>query len=401
MFRRHKRPHRGRRLGLALLLLIIAFGGFMYTKPLPALKPVNDLVTVKASSVTLNWPTAPEAAVGAAGYGVLTINGAQTERPIASTAKLITALTVLQRYPLAPSEAGPTLTLSAADIALYSQYQAEDGSVVKVAAGEQISEYQMLEAMLLPSANNIADSLAIWAFGSLPAYTTAANQFVASLGLKNTIVGSDASGFLPGTESTAHDLVLLGENALNSPVLARIVSLKQASLPVAGTVNNVNWLLGTDGIVGIKTGNTDQAGGVFIFGADDQVDASHNVTIIGAIAGSDNLQDALNSAVPLLDSAKQNFVVSNLVTAEEIIGHYNVPWGNAVPAVSAKPVAAVTWLGAPSKPKPSLNIIRGPQKAGTNVGTISIKASGVTGNVVLKQAILSPPWWWRLIRHKL
>lgn len=378
----------------------------MYLRPLPALYPVSNVKALSQAapgSVSLNWPSnAAEAAVGAEGYGVLDTNGSQTMRPTASTAKLITALTVLKKYPLKVGQQGPYITLSSSDVDIYNKYLAEDGSVVPVAAGEQISEYQMLQGMMLPSANNMADSLAIWAFGSLAAYKTAATDELNTLGLSSTQIGSDASGFLPDTESTAHDLVVLGEAAFSNAALADIVGQTQATLPVAGTVYNVNSLLGQDGIVGIKTGNSDQAGGVFIFAAKYSLDSSHSVTIVGAVQGTPDLESALNDAIPLLDSAKNNFSLVRIARAGQVVGHYVVPWASSVNAVAAHDVDEVAWASQPPKPLLGMHAIYAPQKAGATVGKLSSSVSTSNNtSVVLQKAISSPPIWWRLVRHKI
>jgi len=242
------------------------------------------------------------------GSGVLATHGEQAARPTASTAKLITALTVLKKYPLRDGESGPTLTMSRSDIELLVKYTDLDGSEIgKVVVGEKLTEYQMLQAMMLPSANNMADSLAIWAFGSLQAYQEAANNYLAELGLHDTHVGTDASGLDPSTVSTAHDLVLIGEAAMQNPVLAEIAALPNVNgFPLVGTITNVNTLLGHEGIVGIKTGNSDEAGGVFVFAAKQTLPNGQTVTIVGVVQGLPSLADALQATPPLLRSITQN-----------------------------------------------------------------------------------------------
>ena len=332
--------------GLIIILIVLAAAAvFGYSRPLPLINPHNSLKLGAQGVTKLDWPSSGQAAVGAVNYGLLASSGYQTPKPTASIAKLVTALAVLNKYPLGPGQQGPVITLTAADVALYDQYAAEDGSVVTVQAGEQITEYQALEAMMLPSANNMADSLAIWAFGSLSNYGTFANQFVTTLGLKNTHIGSDASGFLPDTTSTATDLVTLGMDVLKTPVLAAITDETQATLPVVGVVNNVNWLLGQDGIIGIKTGNSNQAGGVYLFAADDNVNSSQTVTIVGAVQGLANLQTALDQTVTLLTSVKQNFTLSTLVKAGQVVGYYQTPWKDIIPATAKNDLSAVIWKG--------------------------------------------------------
>ncbi|HET7630370.1 MAG TPA: serine hydrolase, partial [Candidatus Saccharimonadales bacterium] len=170
-------------------------------------------------TVTPDWPDYGQAAFGAVGYGVLASH--QSDQPLAtaSIAKIITALAVLQKRPLAADASGPTLTMTQRDVDLFQSYLHRHGSVIAVRAGQKLSQRQALEAMLLRSANNMADTLAIWTFGSLQAYQTYANRYVAELGLTDTHVGLDASGFDPTTTSTASDLVKLGEIALRQATL--------------------------------------------------------------------------------------------------------------------------------------------------------------------------------------
>ncbi len=95
-----------------------------------------------------------------------------------------------------------------------------------------------------------------------------------------------------------------------NPVIADIVSQKSATIPVAGTINNVNWLLGTDGINGIKTGNTDQAGGCFLFSAKHTIDG-HDITLIGAIVSAPDLMASVNDSKPLIAAIDKGFFNRN------------------------------------------------------------------------------------------
>lgn len=108
--------------------------------------------------------------------------------PVASLAKVITALAVLQQRPLQVGEQGPTINLTEKDVAIYSDYIRKNGTVTYVEPGEQITQYQALQAILMVSANNLSDSLVIQAFGSMEAYVAYANQMLKNLGLTKTTV---------------------------------------------------------------------------------------------------------------------------------------------------------------------------------------------------------------------
>src|SRR5581483_4051523 len=307
---------RRRRIAYSLVVAILLLGIANYARPLPSIAADPATVSGNIGTVSLDWPAdGASAAVGAEGYGTLSTQG-DIQIPTASIAKLITALTVLNTKPLIAGEQGPTITITSQDVSIYNNYVTQDGSIVPVQLGEQLTEYQALQAMLLPSANNIADTLAIWAFGSLANYATAANQEVKSLGLNHTTIGSDASGLSPNTTSSPSDLITLGSAVMDNSVLSQIVDQPTATLPVAGRVSNVNTLLGQYDINGIKTGNSDQAGGNYLFSAPYSV-GGHSVTIIGAIMHAPDLQSALSDSVPLLASAKHGFALETPATTGE------------------------------------------------------------------------------------
>jgi len=397
---RNKKPH-SHHYRLWLVLVVILYCVWTLSKSLPTLSP---LLAVKQSSLStgtsqIAWPESGQAAVAAGSGEVLAYNGSQTSQPIASTAKLITALSVLRVKPLTLGQQGPKLTLSAADVALYRKYTAEDGSVVPVIEGEKISEYQVLEAMMLPSANNMADSLAIWAFGSLGNYRSYAQKYVAQLDMTHTTIGNDASGFDPSTKSTSSDLVRLGQAVMQNPVLAQIVGTPSATIPVAGTITNINYLLGSNGIVGIKTGNTDQAGGVFISASKQTID-SYRLTFITAVLGAPDLSDAITSSVPLITTTQQNLQDISAAQQNQVVGAYKIPWGSTVNVIVAKPLHVLVWQGQALTLITSLHSISATTKTDQQVGSITTKQALVTPKQTvalhLAQTVKAPSLWWRL-----
>jgi len=386
-------------LGICIVVVLAAVAHDRLSKAAITLKPH---VTYQQQSVSaeksLAWPTTGQAAIGAQRYGVLASTSNQKPLPTASVAKLITALVVLDKKPITLGTEGSTITMTQQDVDLYNHYVSQDGSVVPVAVGEQLTEQQILEGMLLPSANNLADSLATWAFGSLSAYQAYANKWLSAQGLSQTHVGSDASGLSPDTTSTATDLVHLGELALNNPAITKIASMTSADIPIAGTVNNVNGLLGTDGINGLKTGNSTQAGGVFLFSAPYTVSPSHNVTIIGAVMQSPSLYQGMINGLTLLRSAQAAFAYQVVMPAHTTIATYSQPWGNSVKAVSQTAVSAITWQGKPlNQPTIKIAAVTPPKPANSSVGTVTYdKNTAEKTDVVLAQPITKPPILWRL-----
>src|SRR5207253_8066956 len=102
--------------------------------------------------------------------------------PIASLAKIMTADIVLRGRPLPAAGPGPVITVTAADAAAYASDERQGQSVVQVAAGEKLTERQALEAMLIPSVNNIASLLARWDASSEAAFVAKMNTSARQLG---------------------------------------------------------------------------------------------------------------------------------------------------------------------------------------------------------------------------
>lgn len=378
---------------------LLILGLYQYSRPLPAIDAISSLsVPETGKAITLPWPAYGQAAISAQGYGLLATSGEQKPVPMASIAKVVTALAVLKQKPLEKGQQGPNITISKDDVAIYNSYYSQDGSVVKVEAGEQISQYQALQALLIPSANNMAETLARWAFGSMENYVTYANQMLQGLSLQNTQV-ADASGFSPQSVSSAKDLARLGLAAIGNAVLASIVGQQTAELPVAGTVNNLNWLLGEDGVIGIKTGNTDQAGGCYLFASRRVVDGQ-SVTVVGAVMGAPDRNTAISDSRTILRSIDTSFENVVVIHKDQIIGYYQTPWGAKADAVADQNLSILAWRGSQLQTNAKLNKLKAPARAGTLVGSVSVTSGQKTSSipVILKSNLPGPSWHWRILR---
>jgi len=225
----------------------------------------------------------------------------------------MTAYLVLRDHPLRQGEDGPMITLSDADVADTDRRRRQQESVVSVAAGEQLSELQALQALLVPSANNIAAVLARWDAGSTDRFVARMNATARSLGMTRTRY-TDPSGYDEATVSTATDQLRLVDRAMRLPVLASIVATPSVRLPVAGTVHNTDTLLGHDGFVGVKTGSDEAAGGCFAFRAIRLVDGKRT-TITGVVLGQpggDRIAAGLAAADAMVDRIAGDRAVPSL-----------------------------------------------------------------------------------------
>ena len=394
--RRYKNPYTPKAFWFLAIVVVLEL--VVVFRPLSALTPrVSSLSASSGPAASLPWPAYGQSALGAQSFGVLATHGSQTAVPIASVAKVITALAVLQKKPLDVGQPGPNLTLSQADVDSYHSYASQNGSVIPVTVGEQISERQALEAMMLPSANNMADTLATWAFGSVKNYSDFANDMVKTLGLSQTHV-VDASGFSPSTVSTAQDLVKLGLAALGNQTLAGVVNEPQAILPIAGTVYNTNFWLGRDGVIGIKTGDTDQAGGCYLF-ATKKVVQNQSLTIVGAVVGAADLNVALNDGRSLANASSQGFTTVTAVKTGQTAAVYTSAWGAQATAVAQKDLSLLVWKGQTINLKIDAKNLRPPINSQATAGSIKATSpsASTSTNLVIRTALPKPSIFWRLL----
>ncbi|HEV2062187.1 MAG TPA: hypothetical protein VGR12_04975 [Solirubrobacteraceae bacterium] len=176
-------------------------------------------------------------------------------RPIASLTKMMTALVTAET--LRPRD---TAKITPA-VLRYT------GSGVGVLPrGKRVRIETLLHGLMLPSGNDAAIALALRAAGSVRAFVRKMNIRATELGLRCTRFAG-VEGLSAGNRSCAVDLVALAQHLLDTPRLARIVRKRRAILPFpikGGRLHlyNNNPLLrrGYPGILGVKTGYTNEAG---------------------------------------------------------------------------------------------------------------------------------------------
>jgi serine-type D-Ala-D-Ala carboxypeptidase (penicillin-binding protein 5/6) len=318
------RRTRARRIRLGGLLVVLAaiaasLGHQLAASSTPtATSPVGILRNTQRAARGYSvprrvWPAYGQAAFVQTGQARIHAGPNQHVAAIASVAKVMTAYLVLRDHPLAAGEGGPTITLTYADLADTERRRHRHESIVPVVAGERLTELQALQALLLPSANNIAAVLARWDAGSAGRFVARMNATARSMGLSHTRY-TDPSGYDDATVSTAADQVRIVLRAMRLPAFRSIVATSSATLPVAGTVRNTNTLLGRGGFVGVKTGSDNAAGGCFAFRAIRRIDGKRT-TITGVVLGQpgqDQIVAGLTAAAAMVDRITGHRPLRNL-----------------------------------------------------------------------------------------
>jgi serine-type D-Ala-D-Ala carboxypeptidase (penicillin-binding protein 5/6) len=388
-------------VALALAVGLIAFQLF---RPLPTVPPTTLLPpTTRLGSIPppLPWPTTGSAALAVAGLGTIGTFGPQTSLPLASTAKVMTALVILTDRPLRLTEQGPMVPVTAADAATYAAEKNQGQSVFPVAAGEQLTEYQALQALLVPSGNNIAELLAAWDAGSAGAFVDKMNARAAALRLAHTHY-VDASGLSPQSLGSPQDLIALAQAALQDPVFAEIVAQPEATLPIAGRVFNVDAVVGQDGIIGVKTGSSGAAGACFVFAADLKADGQP-ARLFGAIMGLRTLDDVFTSTRSLVQAVGSALHYRSILSTNQVIAEYAAPWGDTATVFASQDVNWVAYDGMVLNQRSDLKTVRAPVPSGTNVGTLTLQLGEQRMELPLTttESIFEPDIFWRLTRLRL
>lgn len=362
--------------------------------PLHAVAPQVEAVavqTVAAPAAAPAWPADGSAAVSVAGVGSLTSTG--DARSIASITKVVTALMVLDRLPLAVGESGPDYAFTAADRTRYWQYRANGESALDVPVGGTLSEYQMLEGMLIGSANNYADRLAsnLWANDAI--FSRAATDYLSAHGIPGITI-ADPTGIEAENAASPEALLTLASKAMANPVVADIVGRASVELPGAGTVENTNPLLADEGVVGIKTGSLDAFN---LLSAKDVTVDGTVVRLYAAVLGQPDhdTRDAASRA--LYTQLELELQPQPSVTAGALAGQVVTEWGDTVSIVTAADASVVLWNGGAATAS-STFALGDADTEGATVGTLSVTGplNATTVDLRLAADIPPPSPWWRL-----
>ncbi len=384
----------------------------------PATVQINTAATLAlggSAPPKIPVPTRGSFALSASTLGTVASVNATVERPTGSVAKAMTALVVLDALPLAPGADGPSRTMTAADVQLYRQAVAAGGSNLAVHAGEVFSERDLLLALLLPSADNIAESLAVWVSGTRTAFIARLNAKATALGMAHTRY-VDPSGLSDKTVSTAADLVLLAKAVIETPTLAALVAVQQARLSDGTVLHNLDVLLQQQpGWLGIKTGWTGAAGGCLLFAAQRSYGTAPglSVTVWGAVLGQPAMT-APDPAHPELGAAF--FEAKNAVLAvlgsyravdlsqatPSLSGSVSTAWGSTA-LVESLPIEGSTpvLVRGPATLQLSVATFKAaaPLSANAQVGQINgvLNGTKVTWRVIVSNAIAAPSLWWKFV----
>ncbi len=445
---RRKRTHR--RLWWSLLVVVVsvvilAAAGLEAANRIdtPLAEPVVSSrlpasLVVAGVAPSVPWPAKGQGAISIPSLGYAQQSGPEWPVPIASLTKLTSAVVVLHDHPVAANTDGPMITMTAADVAEYDNDIHKDESTIPVQVGEQLSERQMLEALLTRSANNIAYSLAVWDAGSAAAFVARMNAMAASLGATSSHY-VDVSGFDQQSVSTAADTLRITAAGMRDPTFAAIVALPSVSLPLVGTVPNLVPEVGSSNVVGVKSGYTSHAGGCMVL-AGDRVLQGRTVLVLVAVLGQPtpapvppttttttpkvtvpgtpttttttvppdqwNVPDPFRFTRPvaenLLGTTEAAVVSVTVSTAGRVVGAVTSTWGRThhqVPVVTRVDAFVLAWPGQQVTSAATLQPVGPGDAIGSRIGAAvySLGTQVESVPLLLAATVPEPSWWWRLV----
>ena len=328
----------------------------------PALPPlVLSMTATRTRAVSgfdpeIPWASTGQSAIAVPAAGLLETSGPEDPVPIASLTKMMTAYLTLEQHPLTATSSGPNLEMTAVDQADFAQDTVEDASSVEVQAGEVLTERQLLSGLIVRSANNIADTLARWDSGSIPAFVARMNAEAATLGMTSTHY-ADTNGLDASSVSTAHDQLVLAQHAMELPSFASIVDQTTVTLPYIGTLDNYVGAVGSDGVVGIKSGFTDAASACVVLAAIRQVGNRQVLVFAADLSQPTTLEYAGQEDVSMIDSVSPALRLVEVSASHQPVGQLAISSSGtssgssgqndkATPVETASPLVAVAWPGS-------------------------------------------------------
>lgn len=207
----------------------------------------------------------------------------------ASSAKIMAATIILENFDLEK-----ILTATNLD------RLGSDNSKMKLIEGEQMTVKNLVYGMMLPSGNDAAFVLAQNFPGGVEGFVAAMNKKAEELKLTNTHF-VDPDGYDDANYTTAYDLARLGTYAMKDPIFAEIVGTRYKYVSdITGAIphnlENLNVLLGQNGVNGIKTGFTDEAGGVLVTSINNN-GKNYVVVVLGSIDRFSDTQNVIDNAL--------------------------------------------------------------------------------------------------------
>ena len=222
-----------------------------------------------------------------------------SKKKMASTTKIMTATIIIEKCNLSDT------------IEVSKKAAGTGGSRLGLKTGDKITVLDLLYGLMLRSGNDAAVALAEYAGGDINGFAELMNAKASKLGLTNTHFETPHGLDSNEHYTTAYELAILSNYALNNPTFAKIVSTKNYTITINGSpkdLSNTNELLGNmEGVYGVKTGFTNGANRCLVTAC-----KRNDIDIICVVLGADTKKFRTIDSIKLINYVFNNFVVYDL-----------------------------------------------------------------------------------------
>ncbi|WP_293694217.1 D-alanyl-D-alanine carboxypeptidase family protein [uncultured Agrococcus sp.] len=395
---------RGVGKGVASLIVFVLVLGVCYAAlsllaPAPSVAgaPHSDLTAVSDEGDPMRTPDGVRAtSVAVVGMDAAVDSAGDDELlPMASITKLITALVVLEEFPLEEGENGETITMTAQDLEYYWDVAAVLGVVTDLREGEELSQRTLLERSIAVSSGNATLSLVRWAFGGEEEFVTAAERWLEENDLDEIEI-ADSTGLSADSRATAADMARMGRLAYEHPVMRELMAVESVSV-LGDTMRNTNPLLGDDGVVGGKTGTLFASGHNLLVVAEREVHGTE-MAVVGVVLGVSQSGSVPRATTSWLDQSFNRFEERVVLPRGTVVGEYAPDWSDrTITASTTEELTAITWPGLDIP----VSVLLDPVQAGSlsatpgNATVVSFDTA-MSVDVAIDGLIPPPDALWRL-----
>ena len=338
--------------------------------------------TAAASALTIDAEAC--ILIDAASGRIIYQSNAHEALPPASTTKVLTALLTLKTV----DDLSTTVTLP-------DDFVNVGESGINLQAGDSYTIEDMLYALMLRSANDAGQALAIAVSGSEEAFGKYMNDYTKELGLTDS-VWSNAHGLDDDDHlASAYDLAMITREAVRYPKFNEIITTESWTLPWLDNaydrvIYNHNQFLTTyEGADGVKTGYTEKAGNCLIASA-----TREGMRLIGVVLNCPN-QSHYTQMTALMDYGFANYKPLKLASAGDVVGSVRISKGavGKVDAVLMDDIIIAIPNNSTYEPKAKIDLpssLEAPQTTDQPVGTVTYTddmGNEIKGDIYLKEAV--------------
>ena len=274
---------------------------------------LNDIDSIETNSDISQLPTINSRAyvvIDRKSNTILIGKNENQKKKMASTTKIMTALVVIEHCTLSDT------------VEISKKSASTGGSRLGLKTGDKITVYDLLYGLMMRSGNDAAVALAEHVAGSINNFANLMNEKAKTLGLTNTHFVTPHGLDEDEHYTTAYELAILSNYAMNNEIFAKIVGTKNYTITINGypkALTNTNELLGVlNGVYGIKTGFTNGANRCLVTCC-----KRGDMDIICVVLGADTKKYRTTDSIKLIEYAFHNFTYVNI---EEIISNNFEIW---------------------------------------------------------------------------